>query len=99
MEDATRDAVNVLRELNPAEAREAKKELKAGNANFFPTTDWAKLTLWTLLILGLLVVGVVLASGAIPIVKEGGDGTSLLVIVSGITAGLIGLFSKGPGQV
>jgi hypothetical protein len=98
MQDATRNIVSTLSSLPPGEKKEAIKDIREGNPGLFPTTDWAKVLLWALLIIGVLTVAVILTIGAIPIVAKDKDATALLVIVSAITAGLIGLFSKGPTQ-
>jgi hypothetical protein len=86
-------------EALPAEEKpKAAEILREGNPGLFPKDDEAKVKLWRYLMTGSFLIAVLSIGAAIYFAYLDLDPSPWLVVVSAISAGIIGLFAKSPVQ-
>lgn len=88
--------VTAPEDLTEADRKAAAQEIQRANPDLFPRSDTNRTMLWMTLLVGLFGLALAAMICSVVLIKDDGDGTALIAIVSAVVAGVIGLFSKSP---
>lgn len=96
LSDEAGDVVERVKGLSDGDKQAVVAAIQTANPELFPSSDGARAALWLTLLIGLFLLAGGLIAIIGPIVGDGKDAAPLIIVLTTIVAGVIGLFAKPP---